>query len=196
MIISVYIVKIEFGNSDSFIRRICSNSECEKVLHSEGSKIFSWLSMGDVGMIYYSGGLLLLSLVYSDIYPALKILLLINLFALPFTLYSVFYQWQIAKAFCPICCTVIILLWIEFFVGLFFGYNFSSIELSDILYSAINYLITIILWFLFKSFVFKAISTDSYKAILSGIKKDVELFNSILNARSPVPQISIQNEIT
>lgn len=195
-IISALIVKIEFGNSDSIIRQICSNSECEKVLHSKGSKLFTWLSMGDIGIIYFSGGLFLLFTIHSDIYPILNILMLLNLITLPYTIYSVFYQLKIAKAFCPFCCTVILLLWVELLVGSYVGHNFSSIELSDILYSVNIYLITIVLWFLFKSFISKAFSSDSYKSVVSRIKKDVEIFNSTLNARLPVPELSVRNEIT
>lgn len=195
-IVSLLIVKIEYGNTNSLIRRICINSECEKVLHSKGSKLFSWLSMGDIGLIYFFGGLFLLSIINSPMLPILNILIILNMTTLPFTLYSAYYQYKIAKAFCPFCCTVIIVLWIEFIIGLLHGFNFSSIDLITIIFVSTCYIIISLNWFVFRPFLAKAYFTDKAKAIITRIKKDVDLFESIIKNKKSVTELKINNEIT
>lgn len=195
-IFSLLIVRIEFGESNLLIRKICRNFDCEKVLLSNGSKIFSWLSMGDIGVIYFSGGLLLLSTHTSEIYTSLKILWMLNVITLPYTIYSIFYQYKIVNAYCPFCLTIIVLIWFEFISGLYAGFRISFVELPLILDFLINYLIIIIIWIGFRNFYSKALKGDRYEKTISRIKKDKEFFYAILATRTPVPEFFQNNEIS
>ena len=114
------IVKIELGESNTLITKICKTADCGKVIHSKASKLFPWLTMGDVGVIYFSCGIFLLIIVpfVSDLISIVYLLFFLNLFTLPYTLFSVFYQRFVLKNWCPFCLSVMGLLWIEFFLGL------------------------------------------------------------------------------
>jgi hypothetical protein len=111
------ILKIELGESNGLIRKVCKTSHCAEVLTSKASRIFSWLSMGDVGAIYFGSGVFILSIApfLDNPLPAVSLLLLLNLCALPYTLLSVSYQYFVVKSWCPFCLSVMGILWMEFF---------------------------------------------------------------------------------
>jgi hypothetical protein len=44
---------------------------------------------------------------------------LLSLVVLPFTLWSVWYQWKVAKTWCPLCLGVVAVLWVEAILSLF-----------------------------------------------------------------------------
>lgn len=98
---------------------LCTNGEknnCQKVLKSPASRVFGF-PMADIGIIYFLGGLsALLFMVYIGEPMALLFLMtLINLSALPYTVFSIYYQAFVVRSWCWTCVSIQILLWIEFY---------------------------------------------------------------------------------
>jgi uncharacterized membrane protein len=100
-----------------FLQNICrlsSQSNCNGILQSNASKITSWLSWSEVGAIYFSGGFLaLLFALLTENFSLLPYLSLLSLAALPYTLYSIWYQRYVAKEWCILCMLVQVMLWAE-----------------------------------------------------------------------------------
>ncbi len=119
------------GQSDqnnSLVQKLCNTSKktsCQTVLDSKASKLFGWLSLSELGLVYFAGGFFVL-LISSFSVVSIQIptfLAWLSALALPYTLFSVYYQKFVVKQWCPLClgvlvvCVVLILLWLDFALG-------------------------------------------------------------------------------
>lgn len=112
--------------------KICSlfkKSDCNDVLETPAAKIFDVIGWSEVGFAYFVANLLLVVF-----FPQLLLYaVLINVFALPYTIWSVWYQKFIAKQWCMLCLIVQVLLWLTFMSFLLFGtWGVPPLELVDI----------------------------------------------------------------
>lgn len=107
-----------FGES-RYGDRVCSlfhHADCNSVLDGPMSKIFG-ISWSEIGLGYFVANIMLLSL-----FPASSFFVaIINWVAMLYGLWSVYYQWRIAKSWCVLCIIVQAIIWI---MGLtaFFSY--------------------------------------------------------------------------
>ena len=102
--------------------KICtlfSQSDCNNVLESDAAKLFGIFGWSEIGLGYFIANMLIL-LFLPHLLPYLVI---INNLALPYTVWSVWYQKVKARQWCPLCLIVQILLWCIFIVNLVFGYT-------------------------------------------------------------------------
>lgn len=109
-----------FDRQNPMVTRLCQISkktDCQTVLDAPAAKLWGWLSWAEIGAFYFAGGLLTLVL---TTHPAatLTMLAALSALALPYTLFSVYYQWQVAKTWCVLCLVVQGLLVAEFFLTL------------------------------------------------------------------------------
>ena len=110
-----------------YANKICSlfkQSDCNSVLESSAAKLFGVIGWSEVGLGYFLTNVLILLFA-----PALVIYIaLINIVTLPYSFWSVWYQYQKAKQWCPLCLIVQVLLWGIFAVNCLCG----VIRFSDI----------------------------------------------------------------
>jgi len=98
IIICVFLLMIDIDRSNPFLQKIChsnTGSSCEKVLNSNYSKILNSISLSEIGLVYFSAGLFLLLFQPGNLNTSLQLLAWMNLLALPFTVFSIYYQWKI-----------------------------------------------------------------------------------------------------
>ena len=89
--------------------RVCSlfrHTDCNSILDSPKAKIFD-ISWSEVGMGYFTATILLLSL-YNESIGAVSI---INWIAMFYGIWSIRYQWYIAKSWCALCLISQIIIW-------------------------------------------------------------------------------------
>jgi hypothetical protein len=101
--------------------KICSlfnQHDCNDVLESPAAKLFGVLGWSEVGLGYFISNVLILLFAPSMV----PLLAIINLLALPYTLWSVWYQKIKAKQWCVLCLIVQALLWLTFTVNFLFGF--------------------------------------------------------------------------
>ncbi len=84
---------------------------CDHVLSSAMSSFMGIFKWSEVGLAYFSVSLMTL-LVFPEY---TNYLALLNLFCLPYSFWSVWYQKTKAKAWCTLCLSVQALLWLSFF---------------------------------------------------------------------------------
>ena len=100
--------------------KICSlfkQRDCNSVLESKAAKLFGIFSWSEIGLAYFAvNALILLFLPQTT-----NILALLNIFALPYSFWSVWYQFKV-KQWCVLCLIVQTLLWAIFFSNFMFGY--------------------------------------------------------------------------
>ena len=101
--------------------KICSlfsKKDCNNVLESEAAKLWGVFGWSEIGLGYFASNVLIAIFVPK----AISILALINILALPYSFWSVWYQKVKARQWCPLCLIVQVLLWSIFVLNLLFGF--------------------------------------------------------------------------
>ena len=101
--------------------KICtlfSKSDCNNVLESDATKLWGVFGWSEIGLGYFSANIVIL-LFLPHLIPYL---ILFNILALPYTVWSIWYQKVKAHQWCPLCLIVQVLLWAIFIINLTFGY--------------------------------------------------------------------------
>lgn len=184
LILTTMLLIQSISANNPFIKNLCNfggKTSCNVILKSESAKVTSWLNWSEVGFLYFAGSLIILL-----VDPATKpFLLWLNLFALPYTIYSISYQYR-SSNWCPLCCAVQLILWMEFFSNItdgFSTYSPQALSLGGTLYQlfiAITFILPAFLWFFLKPFFLDAAKLKSLHQELGKFKYNSELFNQAL----------------
>lgn len=189
VITSILLLIHSVDDHNPFIQRLCTGgrgSNCNSILSSKAAKITSFLSWSEVGFFYFTGSLLSFLFEGNNVIPSLAV---INLLCLPYTIYSIWYQFFVVKQWCPLCCTVQALLWLEFLILSPYLYSdiFFLSSLTTIL--VIGFSLPVLSWSLLKPWIMKSRETQSIKQQLKRFKYNIELFRKLLldQPRQEVP---------
>jgi glutaredoxin len=181
--------------NNPFIQNICSlgyKNNCNAILKSKAAYATPWLTWSEVGFFYFAGSFFAMIFLPAT----MPILLLLNILALPYTFYSIGYQYK-NKNWCIICTGVQALLWIGFLINLT---NIKTLNF-DALYTparegilfAICFLLPIISWVFLKPIFSKAQQYKSLKLQLQQFKFNSELFNKLLVSQ---PKFAVPDDLT
>jgi uncharacterized membrane protein len=187
----------EVDKANPALQKICTgikNTNCNAILGSRQAKIFSWLSWSEVGFFYFTGTFLLLlfGINQSSYLSTLQLIQLLNLTALPYIFFSVYYQWRIAKQWCVLCLSVQALLLLEFMTSisadtlqsLFLTsqlFNFSTVSTF-----IASFILPIIFWYLLKPSLLNAQEGKRNKRELARIKYNPEIFDALLTKQKRI----------
>ncbi|MFT6961811.1 MAG: putative membrane protein [Flammeovirgaceae bacterium] len=184
---SVLLLIAQSDQSNSLVQKLCNTSKktsCQTVLDSKASNLFGWLSLSELGLVYFSGGFLVLlfssfSVGSIQIFPFLAWL---SVLALPYTLFSVYYQKFVVKQWCPLCLGVLVLLWLEFALGFQFLNlsTFPTLNVPNLQLLTLGFAIPIAFWLLAKPWWQKSQQLNPTKQELNTFKMDGEVFGSLL----------------
>lgn len=136
------------------VQQLCGGSkktDCNHILGSDAAKINSWLGWADMGLIYYAGSFILL--LNSNTNSSMPLLCAINILSLPFTFYSVYYQWRIAKNWCRLCLYIQALLWFQSGFSIYYLLNLIEVlglNLFDLIQSVSIFILPGFIWLLVK----------------------------------------------
>lgn len=178
--VTYLLITRQVGVQNYYAERICSvfhNNGCDEVLMKGIDKLLSIFTLSEIGFSYFVSNILII-LFHPIYYYYVSV---ICVCALPFTIWSIWYQKVIIKEFCPLCLLVQIIIWGLFANNLLFGmivlpvFSWYSIFLISCIYIlpllAINYIAS------------KIASLEKLKNIsheLNVIKKDEMVFKSVL----------------
>ncbi|GAB5408256.1 MAG: hypothetical protein BalsKO_06210 [Balneolaceae bacterium] len=189
-ILGYILIAKELGITYKPVESFCNTStltNCDKVLNSEGGKVFSFFSLSEAVVSYFVFQLILTGILLpflSTITPYLWVLILGSALSIPVIAYSVYYQSAIAKTWCKLCMLVNVVLVAQAVV---FGFLFYT---GIILAQDIE-----LVPFIFLSFLLVTISASvilikeqfqiTDKAVnaeiaASRLKNDPEVFTSLL----------------
>lgn len=174
------------NKSDSFVERVCSSGNkngCSKILEGNASKILGLIGWSEIGLTYFIGSLL----AFLFVNEAIGILFILSVLALPYTFWSIYYQWKVANQWCPFCLSVQVILWVIFFLHLTTFYPFSiHINIHQVIHALACFLIpALVLWLvipLAKSHQDLKEVTTRYKSL----KFSEEIIASALKLSRPV----------
>ncbi|WP_406825606.1 vitamin K epoxide reductase family protein [Pedobacter sp. KACC 23697] len=157
--------------------KLGGKTNCNKILNSSAARINSWLSWSEVGFFYFSGSLI--ALLVSSFY--IHFLAILNLLCLPYTVWSIGYQY-FNKNWCILCCCVQGLLGAEFFYFLFaFEYSIPVLSSADVIILALAFLFPVSIWFSLKPVFSDWIKLEPLRTQLKTFKYNKELFHQILS---------------
>jgi hypothetical protein len=136
LVFSILLFRHELEIKTKFTEKLChiaSNADCEAVTKSKASKAYGNISWADIGVTYFTGGLIA-SFIVNDI-SVLNCLSLFSIASLPYPVFSILYQWIKIKKWCPLCLSVQFVLIVEsiFFINVMDINKISIIVLADLI---------------------------------------------------------------
>ncbi len=193
--LSGLLVAKQLGNTNALTDRLCrinSQTNCDSVLDSPGAKLWGWLSWADVGLLYFAGGLLTVLLGATQlqngqemVQPLLSVLALL---ALPYTIFSVYYQARVVKKWCTLCLAVQGVLLIEGVSAITRGVGLPALW-QPYAAVAVAFLLPTLAWMLVKPLLASRAKSQQEHSELLRFKRDPDLFQAMLTQQPQMPPI-------
>lgn len=174
----VNLVLHSLGQSTNLTNIVCEmgkHASCDVVLNSPAAKLFGFLSMSDIGLVYFVGSILamFISLYSKTIQPTAGCLLFIAICTVPYILFSLIYQVFVIGKWCPLCISVMTTLLMEGL--LFLTYNgllsYSIFHISTISFILFSFVIVFCMWSYLKSIIINLEKGIRYEYAYSRLKK-------------------------
>jgi uncharacterized membrane protein len=186
LVTSILLLIQSVDSNNLFLRQLCSGTKmnCNAILSSKAARIlWGQVSWSEVGFFYFAGSLLLFfsnngSMAVNQALAALSIL------ALPYTVYSIYYQGFVIKQWCILCCAVLVILWGEFCIlapYLFEPFHvLRGVEWNNFL---ICFLSPLILWVFIRPYLLRSQQVNLLEDQLRTLKGNEELFHKLLTGQ-------------
>lgn len=189
--ISVLLIMQSIDTGNPFIKNLCSlgkKNDCNTILKSDAANLTSWLSWTEVGLFYFVGSFT--CLLFNP--GSVSLLIWLSLACLPYTFYSIWYQFKI-KNWCVLCCSIQVLLWTEALV-LIFSYPVASVnfEISQWILTVLCFLWPIALWAVIKPLLLRSAQSKPLQQQLRKFKYNSDLFNQLLTNQ---PHYNVSSEL-
>ena len=173
----------EIDKNNPLLQKVCTGiakGDCNAILTGRQAKVFNWLSWSEVGFFYFTGGLLLLVTLTKE--ESVTLLSWLNILALPYTVFSIYYQWKVAKQWCLLCLAVQALLLLgaaNIFANHFLTYPLV-LSTPFLIKAALLYTLPVLLWYTVKSVILRLQEAKNTKREYLRIKFNSEIFETVL----------------
>lgn len=207
--ITTYLVQKQLNlgsnRSQGGLSNLCkwgNQDHCHTVLHSAQSKLAGLISWALIGHLYFLGSLILitLGLLTHHLATSLTLLIYLNLFTLPYTFFSVYYQARVLHSWCLYCLVIQSIFWLEF--GLLLSLdNFTQWQLvkwsSDFLWlSIIAFMIPAVLWIGVYSYLKESGKVHLLKKTLRAFKYNESFFlNTVIPKLSQAKHTTLSDSL-
>ena len=191
------IVSKELGIENGLANQVCGEEDnCTSLIKSNGAKLPLGMSWGDIGILWFS--FLLLSLIItsftrtsSNLYTFLSFLATCSL---PFAIFSIYYQWKVAKKWCRLCLFTLLLLSLQFLSS--YLNVISAFKSSNGLIMLSLFLLFIIssAWFSIKETIKENKALEHKDAINKKFKTNVNVFNTLLKEQRMIDDSPFEDE--
>lgn len=177
----------EMDKNNPLLQKVCTGlvkTDCNTILTGKQSKLFNWLSWSEVGFFYFTGSLLSLLFIQNAVY----VLAWLSVLALPYTLFSVYYQWKIARQWCILCMAVQVLLILGAVNVMANNFLFSFSQFLPFFLPGIIslYLFPVLSWFAVKPYILQLQQSKITKREYLRIKFNTEIFDTLLKKQTPL----------
>lgn len=187
LFVSINLVIHSLGKSSSLLQNVCNfkkSNNCDDVLNSSASKFFRFISMSDLCLIYFGGGLVLvvvMMLMFQSLF-ILYPLLFLSLLSFPFVLFSLYYQFLRLRKACPLCLSIVFILLLEITFSVNYIYTNNIDITSYVINSSALVLIYFIIiscsWLILRELIDGLSERDYYKLNLLRLKRNPRVYNA------------------
>jgi thiol-disulfide isomerase/thioredoxin len=155
---------------------------CSAVLSSRLSKIGGGLSWSEAGFVYFSGGFLLLTISGA---AALPFIYWLNIFSLPYIIFSLGYQAFKIRQWCLLCLIVQFLLLSEFLSAVFaypaIPFPAPEFTADSLILLFLSFFLPAFAWFFARPFIYGAKAKSDLQYQLARFKNSTDIFNAMLS---------------
>jgi uncharacterized membrane protein len=185
VIITSLLLWYETDKNNPALKKVCTGiakGNCDAILSSRQSKLFSWLSWSEVGFFYFAGSLINLVFAGSYLTEAITLLSWLSILVLPYTIFSIYYQWQVARQWCILCLAVQLILVLGAVHTLVFYPLQTPTGLTFTFYTlfALLFILPAITWYVVKSGLLSLQKTKTEKREYLRLKFNTEIFDTLL----------------
>jgi len=179
--VSILLLVQSIDANNPLIQKLCGDDDtknCNAILSSKAAKATEWLSWSEVGFFYFAGTLLTL-LFNSGHIAIMQALAILNIISLPYTVYSIYYQWRVAKQWCVFCCAVQAILWLGFFAFLPYLLNgLQTPSLTEWATLTMGIMLPVFAWVVLKPYLLQYARLTPLNNNLRHFKYNKELFDA------------------
>lgn len=184
LFIGFLLIQKRLNVSSRYSDKICSlfkKADCNNILESDAAKLWGIFGWSEIGFSYFLTNILIICFIPSII----KYYALINIFTLPYTVWSFWYQGIKAKQWCSLCVIVQLILLSIFFINLIFNYTdiygvFANLLNIDTILALGIYLAPIILIALIVEGLSKSEMVMDITQEIKSLKSNEEIFTLLL----------------
>jgi uncharacterized membrane protein len=191
--VTALLLVYEIDKSNAFVKSICTtvkHTDCNAVLQSKASKIMG-MSWSESGFFYFAATLLFLWFPGINFTTKIFTLSLANCLAAPYILFSVYYQWKVAKQWCPLCLMVqaVLLMELVWSIVSFWLHPIWPVASLPIVVLSIAFclLLPIVSWYVIKPLFLKSKNERAYKAAYKRLLYNPDTFNNLLQQQASAP---------
>ena len=188
------LLSLHIVGKQSFASSFCQvgdKTDCNAILSSPAAMLWGLISWAEVGFIYYAGSLLslLVALVSEQTGGVMSALSVLSWMALPYPIFSVYYQWRIAKQWCPLCLGVQGVLLAEAALSTY-GFSLVGLGLATLMVMLLSFGIVLAGWLVTKPLWQDSLQLRKTKRELSKFKNNPEVFEQLLRQQPAMPLLS------
>lgn len=182
----------EVDRHNPVFQQVCSSSRkvnCDAILQSRSSGIFG-ISFSLIGFSYFSGSLLILLTGGISNLALFSLLSISSLIAIGFTIFSLYYQWYIAKQWCKLC------LWIQGILlaqaglvvadGQLFADSPIEVSVPALLAFVVCFAVPFLVGLLIVPTFKKGKEGESHRRELSRMKHNPQIFQALLGKQKAI----------
>ena len=187
IVVTSLLLWYEIDRNNPVLKKVCTGilkGNCNAILTSRQAKVFSWLSWSEVGFFYFAGALMVLLLADADV--ALPLLAWLNIIALPYTVFSIYYQWRVARQWCVLCLAVQALLVLGAVNVIVHNFGGRLPSFIFIIQAFLFYILPVVLWHVLKPYILRLQEAKNTKSEYQRIKFNNEIFEVLIKKQKQV----------
>lgn len=193
LIISASIVLRELGINTTLSQRLCGGGEntgCDAILHTKASMLFWGIKLSDLCVSFFTGIILL---AFMNSFSAQNfqnasvfVRQVVCLASIPFTLFSIYYQWQVVKKWCTSCLLVAASLWLMAAIQLPYQFEVKNTRVMDLVVALSVFILPTAVWLLLRRLLDHEQNLENSNIVLQRTHRSPELFETYLRSHKKV----------
>lgn len=195
LFVSVLIVQKELGFTSNITEKLCDagRADCDNVINSKGRKITKNFNWADAGIIYFS------SLTPLLLIPSLhSCAALIAISAMPFTIFSVYYQWRVVKSWCMLCLITVGILWLQAALSIpsLLSLTAQTWSISAISLTIFIFTLSAVAWLkILKPLLNQHTQLEQENFTLQRFKYNIEVFQAVLKRQRQIDTTPFEEDL-
>ncbi len=183
----------EIDKENVFVKSICGagkKTNCNAVLDSKAAKIFG-MGWSEIGFIYFTSSLIFLLIPTIDFNVTFALIAIANAIAVPYVLFSIYYQWKVVKEWCPLCLGVQGMLITELIWGIAVYWQSPAlpiIEIPSVFGAVFSFILPVILWSVLKPLLKESKNFKEYKSAYKRLQNNPKVFSTLLEQQAEAPE--------